>query len=338
MAVAYSKTTVVSQDDRVQDVLDLVWDRFRQFAEEGQEIDMQLWTNYFAFDTVGQLGIGRKIGFIEGGDSMGLLSWIHQFFYVSSVFGYIPSQMLFLQWPAVHAVMKLFGGPTGINAFGTWNVEQISRRKNEILDDKRHEKDMLDHFIAMKEADGRDAELPSIMNEIGAFIGAGADTAAIGIAAIIAQLMAHPDDLARLRREVDAAYARLGVSDKSDVGVLSESEAAKIPFLQACVKEATRLCPSIVWQLPREAPEEGITIAGYYIPPSATLSISALAHNRCKQIFGDDADEWRPQRWLAGPDQLGQGEKPEEVKKMERYNTTVSGVGHAQARTITLKR
>lgn len=30
--------------------------------------------------------------------------------------------------------------------------------------------------------------------------------------------------------------------------------------------------------------------------------MSPLAQNRCKAIFGEDADEWKPERWLRDGD------------------------------------
>jgi cytochrome P450 len=56
--------------------------------------------------------------------------------------------------------------------------------------------------------------------------------------------------------------------------------------------------PSIVYQIPREVPAEGINIAGFDIPPGTPAGISALSFNRSKKIFGEDANEFRPGRWF----------------------------------------
>ena len=169
----------------------------------------------------------------------------------------------------------------------------------------------------MKEPDGSNVPLPGILIEGGNLIGAGADTTAVGIAVVLGELLKRPKDYARVQKEVDAACTNNGISE---VAGLTYLVAEKLPFLNACVKEATRLTPSILWQLPREAPVEGITIAGHYIPPSATLSMSPIAQNRCESIFGNRADEWQPDRWI-----LESGiSSPEQIRQMDKFNVTVS--------------
>lgn len=261
------------------------------------------------------------MGFIDDGDKHGILSAVHQIFYIQAAAGYMPGQMMFLQWSSVQALADLLGGAGGFKRFNKWSERQIKSRMAEEEEDSKRGRDLLDHFISMKEPDGKKATQPSVMAEVGNLIGAGADTAAVGIAVVLGQLVEHPDDLATLRREVDEAYEALAASGQESAE-LNLREMERLPFLSACVQEATRMCPSIVWQLPREAPESGITIAGHYIPPSATLSMSPMAHNRSKEIFGDDADEWRPQRWLPVGDQVGG--KSERQRRMEKYNVTVS--------------
>lgn len=315
----------MSQEAQIQQVLDHLWDRFRRLANHGQAIDLQVWTNYLAFDVVSQLGMGGPIGFIDEGDKHGIMSAVHQIFYVQAAGGYIPGQMMFLQWPSVQAIGELLGGDQGFKRFQVWSSKQVKGRMAESPEKgSQRRRDLLDHFISMKEPDGQQATELSVMAEVGNLIGAGADTAAVGMAVVMGELVKHPEDLARLRREVDDAYETMAASGQGSAD-LSLRELEALPFLSACVQEATRLCPSIVWQLPREAPEAGITIAGHYIPPGATLGMSPMAHNRSTEIFGDDADEWRPQRWIPAGEQVeGKVAKSERQRRMEKYNVTVS--------------
>ncbi|KAI7782862.1 hypothetical protein LA080_012735 [Diaporthe eres] len=324
VAAAYSKSAIMSQETQVQQVLDHLWQRFRQLANDRQAIDLQVWANYLAFDVVSQLGMGGPIGFIDDGDKHGIMSAVHQVFYVAASGGYLPGQMMFLQWPSVQAVADILGGVQGFKRFQAWSSQQVKSRMAEGSPEKdsKRGRDLLDHFISMKEPDGRPATELSVMAEMGNLIGAGADTAAVGMAVVLGQLVEHPDDLARLRREVDEAYEALAASGEGSAD-LSLREMEGLPFLSACVQEATRLCPSIVWQLPREAPETGITIAGHYIPPGATLGMSPMAHNRSREIFGHDADEWRPQRWLPEGDQAeGKFAKSERQRRMDKFDVT----------------
>lgn len=68
--------------------------------------------------------------------------------------------------------------------------------------------------------------------------------------------------------------------------------------------------------LDRVVPAEGTQIAGTYIPPGTTVGMSTWCANRSKKVFGEDALEFRPERWLeADEDQL---------RVMERTFLTVS--------------
>lgn len=319
----------MSQEAQVQGVLDHLWRRFRGFAAEGgRQIDMQVWANYLAFDVVSQLGMGGPMGFVgDGADRLGIMAAVHQIFYVAASGGYLPGQMMFLQWPSVQAVADFLGAGQGFKRFRKWSEAQVKARMAEGPRDSKRGGDLLDHFISMREPDGKQATEASVMAEVGNLIGAGADTAAVGIAVVLGQLAEHPGDLATLRREVDGAYESRAKQSNPDGenAELGLRELEALPFLGACVQEGTRLCPSIVWQLPREAPEGGITVAGHYIPPGATLGMSPMAHNRSTEIFGDDADEWRPQRWLPTGGMVdGKAVKSERQRRMEKYNVTVS--------------
>lgn len=317
----------MAQETQIQEVLDQLWRQFHRKAENGEVIDLQKWANYLGFDVVSRLSMGKSMGFIESeSDVSGVIEAVHQTFWVASMAGYLPTQLRLLRLPPVAALMKWLGNGQvdGLARFMVWAYEQIQIRKSERKSEgQSNSRDLLDNFFNMKEVDGSMAADSSILSEIGNIIGAGADTAAIGMAVVMGQLVLHPSDLRRVQQEIDEAHARLGLSGHEGA-TLRLNDLEQLPLLNACVNEATRMCPSILWQLPKEAPSAGITIAGYYIPPSATLGISPMAHNRAKDIFGDDADEWRPQRWLPVSIAKEGGSSNERLRNMTKYNTTVS--------------
>lgn len=55
----------------------------------------------------------------------------------------------------------------------------------------------------------------------------------------------------------------------------------------------------------------GEMISSVHVPENTTLIISILASNHNKEIWGEDASEWRPERWLSPSGErlhLGDGE------------------------------
>lgn len=122
--------------------------------------------------------------------------------------------------------------------------------------------------------------------------GAGADTTSIGMRACLYYLSNNMDVYQKLQQEVDQYY-----EDNKLIEPVSYLQSQQMPYLSAVVKEATRLLPSIVYQLLRHAPKDFV-VAGYSIPVGTSVGISPIAQNRDREIWGSDANEFRPERWL----------------------------------------
>jgi cytochrome P450 len=315
VASAYSMSTILALEPGIQDVSFAVWEKLDEAANHKRHIDMHEWASYFAFDVVGKLTLGAPIGFIDQAkDVSNIIKSIHGSFWLMATLGYVPGQMKWVYNPISNFILSVVSAAENAH-FPIWVKQQLDKRRAEPKDSQR-KRDMLDHFVDMKERDGRPASDPSIFVEVGNIIGAGADTTSIGIRTVLAQLILHPEDYLRVQEEVDEAFSELPKNSEARLPYLV---AEKLQYLNACVKEALRLHPSILWQLPREAPAEGVEIAGYYIPPSATISMSPIAQNRDRRVFGPSADEWRPARWVPSG-----SSSDEEIRQMEKYNVTVS--------------
>ncbi|KAJ5392309.1 hypothetical protein N7509_007799, partial [Penicillium cosmopolitanum] len=297
VSAVYSMSAVVSMEGKIQPVLSTTWKRFDEFAKLDQPINLSMWTSYFTYDVVGTLCLSEPIGFLRDGyDKKGFISGIHRAFY----------------WMARLLHLRI---TDYARAFTNFSIDKIIQRIHE-GSNKSTDRDMLDHFVDMKGPSGDPAPPGDILAEVGNLLAAGADTTSVAIKAVLGPLLQDPDRYARLRKEVDAVFeANNGPVEGS--GVLSYNVIKDLPFLTACIKEGERLHPSIIYQLPRLAPTDGFNIEGYYIPPSATISMSPLAQNRCQAIFDNDADTWRPERWIPG-----EGTSAEKIKEMDKQNAT----------------
>lgn len=47
-------------------------------------------------------------------------------------------------------------------------------------------------------------------------------------------------------------------------------------------------------------PLEGDTFRGMHLPPGTVIGYSAFGLSRNKEVWGDDADFFRPERWMEG--------------------------------------
>jgi cytochrome P450 len=71
-----------------------------------------------------------------------------------------------------------------------------------------------------------------------------------------------------------------------------------------------RMHPGVGFPLERFVPPEGAVICGTHLPGGTNVCMSAPTIHYDKSIFGADAHEFRPERWLEAT--------PEQLKKMDR--------------------
>jgi cytochrome P450 len=116
-----------------------------------------------------------------------------------------------------------------------------------------------------------------------------------------------------------SAYTKLNadIEKATDTGqlspIISYREAFELPYLDACCKEAMRLFPSVALTLPRHVPKGGCVIAGQWVPEGTRIGVNAAVVHRDISIFGDDADEFVPERWFR-----------DDAANMQRYMFQVS--------------
>lgn len=313
----YSMSAILAMESLISEVMDLNTEVLGKIAVKGSPMRLDEWVSYFTFDVVGQISMGAPIGFLKAGkDVDDIIASIHTGFFLMSNMGYIPGQMNWLTNPVVKFLSSRFGS-NKMNAFDhfiTWMGERVDERMSKGLGDRRP--DMLDYFINAKDSEGQPVTRSAVMMEIGNIVGAGADTTAIGILAILGQLLLNKEAFQRVRDEVDELYANHGKP--------GFRELEKLPYLSAVIRESTRLHPSITYQLPRVPPPQGVEIAGHHIPKTVTCGISPAAMNRSTELFGEDAAEWVPERWL--PLKEGDAEEQKRLRTMEQNLTTVREV------------
>ncbi|KAK3112406.1 hypothetical protein LTR53_011353 [Teratosphaeriaceae sp. CCFEE 6253] len=75
-------------------------------------------------------------------------------------------------------------------------------------------------------------------------------------------------------------------------------QAQQMPYLQAVIKEALRVHPAVGQPLSRIVPPGGAEIAGRYFPAGSSIGVNPWVLHRNPDVFGDDADAFRPDRWL----------------------------------------
>lgn len=173
--------------------------------------------------------------------------------------------------------------------------------------------DFLDYFLQAEEKKAgkvspRFLPMWTLANILG-----GSDSAAAVLRSVICSLVEHPEDLASVREELEKKQnSTTGLT----LPIPKWHEIQNLPFLDACMKEALRLEPPFAMALERVVPAEGVEICGHFFPAGTIVGMSPYATHRHRRTWGEDADLWRPRRWLDG--------SPEHIKKLDSSLLTVS--------------
>lgn len=117
-------------------------------------------------------------------------------------------------------------------------------------------------------------------------------------------------------------YAKL-VAETDDMdkkGDLSNpitfGEASRMPYLQACMKEAMRIHPAVGQMLERVVPSGGAKFGNIWLPSSTIVGMNPWVVSREISVYRHDVDEYRPERWLEAD--------PEAAKAMNKNFLAVS--------------
>ncbi|KAL7623137.1 hypothetical protein AAE478_006818 [Parahypoxylon ruwenzoriense] len=184
-------------------------------------------------------------------------------------------------------VMRI--GPPNLGNITRIAAEHLSTRLNVKELGCADVPDYLQHFIDAKNSDPSTTKTDVIMDLLTTLI-AGADTTAITIRTIFYYALRKPSVYRRLEEEILAA--RLGEP-------APYASARERPYLEATVREGMRIHPGVCMLLERYVPKSGLTLSdGNYIPPGTVVGINPYVLGRNKDVWGLDADEFRPERWL----------------------------------------
>ncbi|QRV84537.1 cytochrome P450 family protein [Ceratobasidium sp. AG-Ba] len=134
------------------------------------------------------------------------------------------------------------------------------------------------------ENDGHRMSQDEVLGQISTFLVAGHETTGTSATWALYALSRHPDVQQKLRQEL----LESGLGDEPDTTDLD-----KLPYLDAVVRESLRLYP---------ADRQGHETNSITLQKGDGILIPILALNRDRNIWGEDAMEFRPERWDSLPE------------------------------------
>ncbi|QRW21127.1 cytochrome P450 family protein [Rhizoctonia solani] len=279
-----------------------------------KELDMLRWCSSSALELMGTAGIGHSFGILHGVESeysrVVKTTSLAQIAPFRSLFPFVyrmgPSWLLakLAGWAPSTIVREMKHIVDVQDRQRSTQAQEILLQKKEALKDPSKSKDMHDIMSVLLKAnlEAREEDrLPEdqLLGQINTLIFAGHETTSGALSRTLHLLACHTTVQDRLRAELQE------VPD-----TLSFDELNALPYLDALCREVLRLYPPAPyterialkdWVVPLKYPvkgKDGNPINEIHVRKGTKIYLALKEANRSKETWGDDADEFKPERWL----------------------------------------
>ncbi|KAM3081914.1 hypothetical protein ACMFMG_004378 [Clarireedia jacksonii] len=265
-------------------------DRLGDLAKSGPvTVDMSAWLQFYTFDSLGEVNFSQPMGFLASGtDVDGICELDHHMMRHFALWGQV------LSFEGIVSRWKSLTGDrvTKPNPLFHFTLDIIEKRIMYPTDSV----DILNKFLQLHNT--APDRLPR--NDLAAAIYINVVTAHDVIAITLRAILYY---LCRTPRVYNILYDE--ISRMENLGKLSTPaqyhEVSSMIYLSAVIDETLRIHPSTGIIFERIVPSGGITLHGTYIPENTIVGSNAWVTNRNKEVFGDDIDCFRPERWIGIP-------------------------------------
>ncbi|KAF9512282.1 hypothetical protein BS47DRAFT_1297939, partial [Hydnum rufescens UP504] len=281
----------------VHNLLKILDSRIEASNNDKASVDMSKFLQFYSNDVIGELGFGHDFDLLRSGtDAENFLEATRTATAFASVAAMIPSPWAKHRTYIGLSILFAKQSPRAIFLRAFKLVSARYAQTSQAGEDGASERqDMLAQFIALKyPGTNTPWSVHDVMIECGNILTAGSDTTAVLLSAFFYFLLKHPRVYEKLQIEIDDAV----VDGRLDGGGAMYAQAVKLEYFQACIKETLRVIPSAGINLPRYVPEGGLALGKYVIPEGTSVGVSPFVFQRTPTVFGEDAEVYRPERWL----------------------------------------
>ncbi|KAF2792227.1 cytochrome P450 [Melanomma pulvis-pyrius CBS 109.77] len=276
------------------------WDLRAASARGGYyDMDALHWFNYLAFDVIGDLAFGAPFGMLKEGRDVAevrktpdseptfapAIEVLNRRGEVSGTIGCLPQ----LKPYAKYLPDPFFSN--GVKAVENLAGMAVARVNARLEKPETERVDLLARLMEGRDETGAKLCREELTAEALTQLIAGSDTTSNTSCALLFHCLEHPDVIAKLQKELDAAIP--------DIDMTPTFAAVKdLPYLDNVIKETMRIHSTSSLGLPRIIPPgPGITLNGHHFPQGVVLSVPAYTIHHSTSIWGPDADVFRPERW-----------------------------------------
>ncbi|KAJ0661859.1 putative abieta-7,13-dien-18-ol hydroxylase [Helianthus annuus] len=178
--------------------------------------------------------------------------------------------------------------------------ELIRNKREQMKDTNLHvdKEDILSRFLIESENDPENMTGKYLRDITLSFVIAGKDTSANTLAWFFYMLCKHPLIQQKIADEVKTATEADDDTSMDEFGVkLTEAALEKMHYLHAALSETLRLYPAVPLD-GKSAVKDDVLPDGLKIKKGDGVAFIPYPMGRMTYIWGDDAEEFRPERWL----------------------------------------
>jgi len=146
-------------------------------------------------------------------------------------------------------------------------------------------KNLLSVLVHARDDDGSKLDEDELVHNVYSFFGAGVSTTSHSLRTQLFMLARHPEVQQKLHQELSA-------------GPLEWDFVKNLPYLSAFITESLRLYPAILGSATRVLTSDVSLPGGVHAPKGTSINVQSLAVQRRPAVWGDDADDFRPERFL----------------------------------------
>ncbi|KAL8723333.1 MAG: hypothetical protein Q9181_007306 [Wetmoreana brouardii] len=246
---AFTDRAVKDQETVVQRYVDGFIAQLRSLPRD-QDVDIVQWFNFLTFDLTGDLAFGESFAYLEG-------STLHP--WITTIFSHFKSATLLASiqfYPRLYHLLIWFLPASVLRK--QQEHFQLSRDKvQQRLNLEKGRPDFLQHIL--EQSRGESALTATEIEKTAATtIVAGSETTGTLLSAITTHLIKHRDVMDRLVDEIRSAYAS---EDEMTMANL-----ARLPYLDAVIRETLSIVPPVPTGMPRVVPPGGATVCGKWLP------------------------------------------------------------------------
>ncbi|KAK1511445.1 hypothetical protein CABS01_07403 [Colletotrichum abscissum] len=285
VASMYSMSTIKSYEPYVDSCVALLLKRFDEFAESGETFDLQQWMQCYAFDMIGEITFGRRVGFLESGgqDIDGIMRGLEDANAFSTLSG--------VNAVLLPILLVLYGNPVrGIASF----ARKLQSESDDIdIKEKHGGETFLTKAQRLQKEDPEEYERFRVQTlTLTGNVAAGSDTTSISLTSAMYHILTTNGVAKSMYEELDSQ----GFCSSLDEHFTFD-QAQQLPYLQMVIKEALRLHPAVGLPMWREVVGSGLDVDGTHFPPGTLIGVNPWVAHRNAKVFGTDAADFIPERW-----------------------------------------